>query len=330
MIFGQIRTLKRLAWVANFAIWLNIFTIFAIIGVVARSGVLQSAAMKANASFRILPNEPIITTAGLRPGLPFTVAVTGVMSAVYSFGGAILFVEFLSEMARPFDLWKALMCAEAFIYVLYLFFGLFVYSFQGQYTFNPTYQGLAPYAWHAAINAIQLVTSCVATLLYANIGLKVVYNTVLIPLFHAPPLGTRTGALVWAVIVPAYWGLAFVIATAIPQVSNLGGLIAAACVLQFSFTFPPALLVGYHVQRDALLPGEGWDPATGVLVRHDRGWVRWWRGYRARLWVNVANTVLCLASLALAVLGVYSAAVQIAGYYALGVGTSFSCKNPYA
>lgn len=330
MIFGQIRTLRRLAWVANFAIWLNAFTIFAIMGVVANSGVLETAALKANASFRILPNEPITTTAGLRPNLPFTVAVTGVMAAVYSFGGAILFVEFISEMTRPFDFWKALICAEAFIYALYLVFGLFVYAHQGQYTFNPTYQGLAPYAWHAAVNAIQLVTSCVATLLYANIGLKVAFNNIFISLLGAPHLGTRGGKILWACVVPVYWSLAFVIATAIPQVSNLGGLIAAVCVLQFSFTFPPVMMVGYNVQKDAMLPGDGWDPTMGRVVRQDGGWVRLWRGYKKRVAVNLFNSVLFLASGTLAVLGIYSAIVQIIGYYSLGASSSFSCSSPYS
>ena len=330
MIFGQIRTLRRLAWVANLAVWLNAFSILAIMAVVARSGILSSAATTANTSFRIQPHEPITTTTGLRPGLPFTVAVTGIMTAVYSFGGAILFVEFLSEMRRPLDFWKALVCAEVFIYVLYLLFGLFVYTFQGQYTINPTYQGLAPYAWHAAINSIQLVTSCVATLLYANIGLKIVYNNVLILLLGLPHLGSRTGKVLWAVIlVPVYWSLAFLIATAIPQVSNLGGLIAAMCVLQFSFTFPPIMLVGYNVQRDAMLPGEGWDPVTRVTSRKDGGLVRLWRGFRQKLVVNAINCVLFLGSLTMAVLGIYSAIVQIIRYYSLGASTGFSCRSPY-
>ena len=329
MTCGQIRTLRRLAWVANFAIWLNAFSIFAIMGVVANSGVLAAAAQKANASFRILPNEPVSTSAGIRPGLPFTVPVTGVMSAVYSFGGAILFVEFLSEMARPFDFWKALICAEAFIYALYLLFGLFVYSHQGQYTINPTYQGLAPYGWHAAINAIQLVTSCVATLLYANIGLKVIYNNVLVSLLRTPHLATRSGKIIWAVLVPLYWSLAFVIATAIPQVTNLAGLVAAMCILQFSFTFPPVLMVGYNVQKDSMLPGDGWDPVHGTVVRQDGGWRRLWRGFKNKAVVNFCNSILGLAGLSLAVLAMYSAIKQIVQYFALGVGTSFSCKSPY-
>lgn len=53
----------------------------------------------------------------------------------------MLFIAFLAEMRHPWDFWKGLICAEVFIYVCYMFFGLFVYSYQGQYAFNPAMQG---------------------------------------------------------------------------------------------------------------------------------------------------------------------------------------------
>ena len=56
------------------------------------------------------------------------------MQAVYSYGGAMLFLEFMSEMKRPFDFWKGMICAQTFIYFCYMLFGLFVYSYQGQFT----------------------------------------------------------------------------------------------------------------------------------------------------------------------------------------------------
>jgi len=43
------------------------------------------------------------------------------------------------------DFWKSFLYAEIFIYVVYLTMGMVVYSYQGQYTYNPAYQGnLAP------------------------------------------------------------------------------------------------------------------------------------------------------------------------------------------
>jgi hypothetical protein len=38
------------------------------------------------------------------------------------------------------DFYKGFICAEIFIFVVYITIGTVVYSFQGQYTFNPVYQ----------------------------------------------------------------------------------------------------------------------------------------------------------------------------------------------
>ena len=86
------------------------------------------------------PAPPVMTTAGPPATVEFSGQVVGLMQAVYSYGGAMLYCEFMSEMRKPFDFWKALVIAETFIYVVYLFFGIYVYSFQGQYTINPAQQ----------------------------------------------------------------------------------------------------------------------------------------------------------------------------------------------
>jgi hypothetical protein len=59
-------------------------------------------------------------------------AMNGVNQAVYAFAGAILFFNFLAEMRNPWDFWKSLICAQCFIFICYMTFGLYVYSFQGQ------------------------------------------------------------------------------------------------------------------------------------------------------------------------------------------------------
>lgn len=39
------------------------------------------------------------------------------------------------------DFWKGFVCAEIFIYCVYLIMGLVVYTAQGQYVFPVAYQG---------------------------------------------------------------------------------------------------------------------------------------------------------------------------------------------
>jgi hypothetical protein len=97
-------------------------------------------------------------------------------------------------------------------------------------------------------------------------------------LIRAPPLTTKKGKWLWVGIVPIYWSLAFIVAAPIPQFSNLAGLIAAICILQFTYTFPPFLWLGYRMKKDAIREGEGFDPATGRVTRFDTGFARWKRG----------------------------------------------------
>jgi hypothetical protein len=153
---------------------------------------------------------PVHTYAGTPPagaasgGSGFVGSLNGLNQAVYSYGGAMLFISFLAEMRHPWDFWKGILCADIFIYVVYLFFGVFVYSYQGQYAFNPVMQGLSPYNWQTATNIMNIITGLIAAALYGNIGIKVAYIEVFQGIFHAPPLTTKAGKWLWVALVPAY------------------------------------------------------------------------------------------------------------------------------
>src|SRR4051812_46771752 len=92
---------------------------------------------------------PIKKYAGTPPngaatgGTGFTASLNGLNQAVYSYGGAMIFISFMAEMRHPLDFWKGLLIADTFIYFFYMLFGLFVYSYQGQYTYNPGTQTLS-------------------------------------------------------------------------------------------------------------------------------------------------------------------------------------------
>jgi hypothetical protein len=92
--------------------------------------------------------------------------------------------------------------AQFFIYTVYLIYGCFVYHYQGQYSFAPSYQGVSVYGWQTAGNMITLIAALIAAGLYGNIGIKVLYNNILLDIFNAPPLTTRKGKIIYAAIVP--------------------------------------------------------------------------------------------------------------------------------
>ena len=242
----------------------------------------------------------------------------------------MLFVEFMAEMKKPFDFWKGMIFAQLFIYICYMFFGLFVYSFQGQYTLAIAYQGIGSYIWQTVANSIGLIGGLIAALLYGNIGLKVIYNNVLMDIFGFPGLNSRTGKIVWIAAIPIYWAVAFILASAIPQVTNLTALLAALCILQFSYTFPCMFIVAFFMKRDAMIEGEGFNPVTGETIRIGSTSSRLIRGYMKKPLLNSFNVFLTLGCLVCAILGLYSSVVGIQIQYASGAGVSFSCNNPYA
>ena len=101
--------------------------------------------------------------------------------------------------------------------------------------YQPVMQGISLYGLQTATNAISIIAGLIAAALYGNIGVKVIYNNVLIELFGAPPLTHKSGKYIFAVSVIVYWTIAFVIGSAIPQFSNITSLIAAVCIFRESY-----------------------------------------------------------------------------------------------
>jgi len=240
-------------------------------------------------------------------------------------------VEFMAEMRRPMDFWKAMAYAQVFITVVYMFFGLFVYSYQGQFVLNPANQGISIYGLQTATNAISLTAGLIAAALYGNIGIKVIYQNILVEFFRAPPLTAATGKYLFAACVIMYWSLAYIIGSSIPQFTNLSALIAALCIFQFSYTFPPFMILGYLVQYDALSGDGPYDVNNPRASRVDtwQDYSRWVRGFRKRLVFNLWNLVLTMACVATAVLASYAAIKSIITDFQDGNSTtSFSCHSP--
>jgi hypothetical protein len=343
---GQIRTLQKYGGIATFAIFLNVTLMVVNMGVIAHSEVNYSATGQSGGQAlgggSVTPNAagvfpPVQTYAGLPPStVGFTGGVVGLMQAVYAYGGAMLFVEFMAEMRRPRDFWKAMIFAQVFIFACYIFYGGFIYGYQGQYSVNPSYQGVSPYAWQTFGNTLAVISALIAAGLYGNIGIKVLYNNLFVDLFSAPPLTSRKGKILWVIITPVYWTVAFIIAAAIPNFFGLTALIAALCIMQFSYTFPPMLHLGYALKEGAFLEGEGFDPATGQVTRHDAGIKRWVRGFLYggvtgwKFWNNLFCIIFFLGSAVTAGLGAYSAIEALITAFSVPQITAFTCTSPLA
>ena len=165
-MLNQIRTLKRYSWLASSAIWLNLLVILLSVGFVAHSAPNYTSA---KASYGI--PEGLVVKQNFAT-YPFYERINGVMNIVYAYGGATIFPQIIAEMRRPMDFLKAFSIAQAFIFTIYVFYGLYVYSFQGQFTLAVAYQGVSRYSWQTVGNVFSLISGIIAGGLYGNIGKK--------------------------------------------------------------------------------------------------------------------------------------------------------------
>ena len=160
---------------------------------------------------------------------------------------------------------------------------------------------------------ISLIAALIAAGLYGNIGVKVLYNNVLMDIFHVPPLITRRGKIIYACLVPIWWTIAFIIAAAIPDYFGFVSVVAASMLLNLTYTMPPFFALGYDIQKNAMRveQGEGFNPATGQVVRNATTIRRWMRGFFSggplQVAKNVWHVIYFLASLSMCGLGMYAA-----------------------
>lgn len=349
MIINQIRSLKNLAKITSANVFINLFILFCTMGVAAHSLPNYTAAG--------IPAAPVVTAAFVKNSL--SNKLVGVMNIVYAYGGAMMFIEFIAEMKRPVDFWKGMICAELLIVCCYLLYGVFMYSQQGQFTINPANQGLSPFKWQTAMNALSLFTTFVAGSLYANVGLKVFYYGVIERYLRGPPLMSNKGRFVWAVEVFIYYAFAFIVSSAIPQFSNISGFFAASLLLPFTYSFPPLLMIGFRMQKNALRAGlpqrdlasrEWWMAAFGFRKMADivsvdgnlstnyednhtpsiPSFLNFGTSFKIPSIALISfDTVLFLASLAAMGLGMWSCIEgMIESFAAAGAASSFGCKSP--
>jgi hypothetical protein len=311
IVLCQIRTLKRYSWLSSMAIFLNLLVLFLSVGFVAHSPPNYASAKAAYG----ISEAPVVTQ--LIATYPFYERISGVMQIAYAYGGATIFAQIIAEMRRPMDFLKAFACAQLLIFCLYFFYGLYVYTFQGQFTLPVAYQGVSHKTWQDIGNIISLVSSVIAGGLYGNIGLKVMYVNLVEDTFNGPRLLSIRGRILWSVMVVGFWALGFVIAAAIPQVQTLSSMIAAVANVQFTYSFPTGFTFIYLVRLHGET-GAGVYARDGLSAHADTwaSWSRWKRGlFSGGMWMvlfKFANFLVSLAALATAGLGKWR--ITILGY----------------
>lgn len=82
---------------------------------------------------------------------------------------SLLFLATRAQLLQPppytASFWKAAFVAQTFIYVVYVFFGAFIYGYSGQYTYVIASLGINNYAFVTITNVVGLVSGMIAAVL---------------------------------------------------------------------------------------------------------------------------------------------------------------------
>lgn len=194
-----------------------------------------------------------------------------------------------------------------------------------------SYWGVSTYSWQTACNILGVISGIIAATLYGNIGIKVVYNNVLVEFFNFPPLITKKGKYIWVVVVPIFWSLAFILSAAIPDFFGLTSLTAALFFVQFTYTFPALIGLGLVVHKEAMRGETPFDPYSGQVQRRDHGIKRFIRGYFGRYWwACILLTIYALGGFVVSGLGSYAACMDLIAAFATPQVNAFTCRSPLA
>jgi hypothetical protein len=120
-----------------------------------------------------------------------------------------------------------------------------------------------------------------------------------------------------------------IVAGSIPDFFGLVSVVAAFCIIQFCYSFPPILALGYYIQKNAMRGDEGYDANTGQVRKTDSGIKRWIRGFTNGPWyINAFNVIYAGGALATAGLGAYSAIQGMIDVFKNPQINSFTCVSP--
>lgn len=295
---GLIKSFQRLSILANFSVWMNLTICFLCMGVAQNAGALNPST---NA---IVPQSQIVTAAFLNT--PFAYQATAISNIIYAYGGATMYVELMAEMKNPREFWKSLAGAEFIIIGMYMLFGLYFYSEQGQFTNNIPQATLANLTAQQAANSIGLITGFIAAIMYGNVGLKVIYFTIVNDVFDGPLITTKKGTIVWSLMSTAYWWTAFIIASSVPNLGTIVGVVGSLCIMQFSYTFPSLMQLLYYINQ-----------GTTIKEKLTQKWA-----------LKAMDLTIVLASLAATGIGMWGSIEGMIQALQAGGVLGWGCENP--
>ncbi|ODV82932.1 hypothetical protein CANARDRAFT_10025 [[Candida] arabinofermentans NRRL YB-2248] len=321
-IVGHIKQLSNLGKICLFVSFTNYISLFVQMGYMGKPNYANALSLLG------LEEAPVMKYA-FTPNQPLIDRVVGASNIAYVFAGSIVFPEIISEMRRPWEFWKSLLVAEGCILVIYLLFGNYVYSKQGQFSLTPAVFGISDEKALKGLCLITFLTGFIQSVFYGHISCKIAFKNYMPMLFKNLDLSTKRGTFLWSATVLTIWICVFIIAAGVPQVSAVGSFTSALTMIPLTFCFPFIFQIwGLFVTANASNI-DSFDCSTLTVIQKPQTFmVKISTGFRHHWFLSTLYLGLGLGALAFAGLGIYSSVEYMKVLFAISSATSFSCVSP--
>lgn len=273
-----------------------------------------------------IPRKAIFTY-GITPGQSLVDRVVAVTNISFVFAGSIVFPEVISEMRRPWEFWKSMIVAQSIILIVYLIYGNYIYSNQGQFSNSPAVFGVSNISAMKGLSFMTFITGFIQNIFYGHISCKIVYKNYMPMIIKTIKLESKRGLLLWILTVFLVWVVIFVIGAGVPQVSAVSAFTSSLTMIPLTYVIPFLL----HLFSLFRLANENhilnFVPLQTEISNLQ--FVEYVKCGIKKYWLITGFYAgLCFAALAFSGMGLWASVEYIKYIFDVTNATSFSCLSP--
>ncbi|KAG0690276.1 hypothetical protein C6P40_003390 [Pichia californica] len=323
MILSHIKSLSSLGkycLIISFFYYINLFVQLGYIG--------HSEPNWGNALSVLGIEKGIIETFGITPDQSLMNKVVAICNISFVFAGSIVFPEVISEMRRPWEFWKSMCLAQILILVVYLIYGNYIYSYQGQFSNSPAVFGISNINALKGLSFMTFITGFIQNIFYGHISCKIVYKNYMPLIFKTIKFKSKRGLLLWSITVLIVWIIIFIIGAGVPQVSAVSAFTSALTMIPLTYIIPflVHLFALYKMANENnikdFIPLKGSDINKPSIIEYIKC------GYKKYWFITNFYIIFCLASISFSGLGLWASVEYIKYIFNVTDATSFSCTSP--
>lgn len=268
-----------------------------------------------------------IETFGITPGQSLMNRVVAVTNISFVFAGSIVFPEVISEMRRPWEFWKSMCLAQCIIVIVYLIYGNYIYSYQGQFSNSPAVFGISNMKALKGLSFMTFVTGFVQNIFYGHISCKIVYKNYMPLVVKNIVFKSKRGLIFWSMTVFLVWIIIFVIGAGVPQVSAVSAFTSSLTMIPLTYIIPfmVHLLALYRLANEnnieSFVPLNNHFSKPSLMDYIKCGYKKYWL-------ITNFYLIFCLASLSFSGMGLWASVEYIKYIFNVTNATSFSCTSP--